>query len=126
MSADNESLFVNMADKSRFEVTRENATLYTFVGHTAIGDLTIENANVNHVFLRTNDPDTLPAKGMYIFNEFDPDTYKDLTRHMSDHRFPMILNMLRVPECDLKVWFQRVDKISADFVAGIPDEVPEK
>lgn len=118
-----ERLTLNLGNGNEFEMTPDNSTLYTFLGQTAIGAMLIDNAAVNHVFVRTSPEEAETASGMYFFREFDPDNYDTMTRHMTEHRYPMLLNLRRVPECDMRVWLQRTEAVVEDFASHIPDEL---
>lgn len=112
-----------MGEGNHLEMTPENSTLYTFLGHTALGAMEIENSVVNHVFVRTSPEDADTASGMYFFREFDEENYDTMVRHMTEHRYPMLLNLRHVPECDMRVWLQRTEAAVSSFADTIPDEM---
>lgn len=124
MSEQIPQLNLNLGDGRKLEMTPENSTLYTFLGHTVIGEMTIENSSINHVFVQTGNDERGQASGMYFFNEFDG-AYKDMSTHMTEYRYPMILNQHTVPACDLKVWYDRMDMEVARFNASLEGANPE-
>lgn len=125
MSEKDPSLVLHLGSGRKFEMTPENSMLYTYLGRTAIGNMEIDNSSVNHAWVTTGHNEQGQATGMYFFAEFD-DVYKDIAAHMVEHKYPMLLNQRTVPECDMKAWVARVDLTTAQFVASIPDTLPDK
>ena len=114
------SLTINLANGRKLEMTPSNSSLYTFLGETALGDTTIDNSSVNHVFVTTEVSKDGQARGMYFFREFD-DAYVDMARHMTEYRYPMVLNQRNVPDGDLKAWQERLDQFTSRFGSQLPD-----
>lgn len=78
------SFFIN-ADGENIEVTRDNASIFTFLGRAAF----------NHVFIITDEE---KSEGMYLFPFHDG--FQELVDKMADQRYPAHLNMVDVPDCD--------------------------
>lgn len=122
MGEEGQRLHLVYADGRRFEVTRENTTLYTFLGRTAIGDITFNNESANHVFVQTDENEE--AAGTYYFERFHP-VYQDVAKFAIENSFPSILNMPSVPECDFQAYLQYVDVEQAKFSATLDGVFPE-
>ena len=114
---------INLGEGRRHRLDRNTATLYTFAGHTALGDLVFDNTNLNHIFVQTSPVDDgfeQTMSGLYIFKAFRPQ-YKELAFYMRTHEFPMALNIRRVPECDLRAYFNQAEEQADRFATEIPD-----
>lgn len=107
-----------------YRATPENATLFTFLGKTAIGDIEIDNSSVDHIYIQVED-DNGNTTGAYIFKKFTLGAYETAKVYMIENDYPAVLNMRELPEGDLKAYFNRCDAETARFAAEIPDELPE-
>lgn len=121
MTENDPSLRLSMDGGMSLELTPDNTTLYTFLGHTVIGDLTVDNATINHVFHRTGQNEQGQAIGMYFFRTHP--AYRDIAEHLTEYRYPMVLNQRQVPLCDFKAHCEEVDRQAAIFAGEIPDEL---
>lgn len=124
MSEQDPVLRLSMDNGTKHELTPSNAVLYTFLGKTTIGDIEIDNTLLNHAFYRTSQNEQGQAVGMYFFRHHP--AYKDIAAHMSENRFPMVLNQREVPACDLNAYFTEVDRMTELFAGSIPDSPPEE
>jgi len=115
------SFKIKLPSGRKLDFRPENSALYTFLGETVIGYLTIDNTSVNHAWITLKQREGR-AKGMYFFEEFDQDFYKKISDHMLEHKYPMFVNQRVVPECDLAVWLSRVDEEAEKFGSEIPDK----
>lgn len=111
---------INMGDGTRHRLDRASATLYTFAGHTVLGEALFDNTNLNHIFLQTSDEMETTSLGLYIFRAFRPQ-YEQLAYYMREHEFPMVLNLRKVPECDLRAYFNQAEETADRFATEIPD-----
>lgn len=124
MSAEkNPNLTLNLQDGRKLEITPDNSMLYTFLGRTVVGDLSIDNSSINHIWVKTGVNDQGQPLGMYFFEEFSP-VYEEVSEHMHLHDYPMSLNQRQVPECDIRAWLGRIDIESERFATQIPDSMP--
>lgn len=93
--------------------TRENTTLYTFMGHLAL---------YNHVFtVLPNNPETDAPQGLYVFQQVLPENYEKIEEFMVSHNYPQIINMHQVPEIDQ----ESLHKILNKDIDTTPDWMPE-
>ena len=91
----------------KFKPTPENTTLYTFAGQ----------AMFNHVFLQLN-KEGEEASGAYVFAPSE--AFNALARLVIEKDYPMVLNMLEVPECDEDA-FIRVNIADLLNEPGVPE-----
>jgi hypothetical protein len=124
MSEQDPSLTLNMGDGKKLELTPDNTTIYTFLGRTALGDMQFENESANHAFVQTGRNEKDVPQGMYFFEQFHP-VYKDIAAFAMEHCFPQLLNVRRVPECDLKAYHGEIDRQEARFHAQLEGALPE-
>ena len=95
-----------------FDLGRENATLFTFLGRAAL----------NHVFIHN-----LEAQGEercgYIFAGIEQtrDADNQMANYMAEQEYPMVLNQLEVPEVDQDAYM----RAAAPDLDEIPDWLPE-
>ncbi len=94
-----------------FEATRDNATLYTFLGKSAIDGFIREHSQYDHLFLDLNEIDEAGRRiGQYIFRTFTPgDVFDSIEENMIAEGFPMALNMRSVPQCDIDAYNHYID-----------------
>lgn len=123
MTDQNPSLNIVLGDGQRVPMNRDTATLYTFAGQTVIDDLVLDNANLDHIFVRL-DPEVEVATGIYIFKAFQKQ-FGSLAAFMATHRFPMVLHAREIPACDLTAYMREVDRTTTSFASDIPDSLPE-
>lgn len=112
-----EHLRLNLGDGREFEMRPDNATLYTFLGKTALGGMEFNNESVNHVFLVTGEEENETVTGTYIFATAE--VYADLAGFMVENDYPMVLNRRDVPECDMNAYYRMIDQHVA--AEDIPD-----
>lgn len=94
-------LEINMNGED-FVLTRYNTTLYSFWGRVILRDYELEASNFNHVFIRTSNEDDEIVKGGYLFQ--DHPMFKKIAKFAFKNSFPVVANMIYVPECDIKSW----------------------
>lgn len=117
-----EHLMLNFGDGREFEMRPDNATLYTFLGETALkGGIKFNNESANHVFLQTGEQDDETMTGTYVFSTAE--SYAPLANFMVEHDYPMVLNRREVPACDMEAYLRMVDQTASN--AEIPDEIPD-
>lgn len=93
-----------------YEVRRENASLYMFLGNLAL---------YNHVFIHLEDnPDSGDAIGTYVFSMHDQ--FESIRDYMMDNDYPLHANLLEVAECDLQAYDDMIKQAVQDV-----DTVPE-
>ena len=71
-----------------FLATRENTTMFTFLGELAIYD---------HIFIERGMEESTPV-GAYLFK--NQNVWKDLAMFIMENQYPMHLNLTEVAECD--------------------------
>lgn len=99
------SIRINLGEQ-KFEMTRENSFLYTFLGRAAL---------YNHIFLKRDD---LPQRedgnitGTYLFKGIMPDNgiFDRIAEKMHEGEFPLYLNQPRVSQCDVDAYMSAVMK----------------
>ena len=104
-------LRLNIND-SEFEATRDNTSLYTFLGKAGLN-----LSMYNHIFCKTEDEDGV-ARGFYLWQHYE--VYPEIVEFMAEHSYPAHLNMIEVPDFD-KDAFDRAIEASTDF-----DTLPEE
>jgi hypothetical protein len=111
---------ISLGGGEKVRMTRENGTLYTFLGRSAVGDLDIDNTNFDHIFVQRGEGPEGGATGLYIFKAFQ-EHYKTIADFMIEQQFPMILNQRTIPLCDMEAYMREVDRTTANFAEQIPD-----
>lgn len=101
---------LNMAEGREFDSTPLNTTLFTYLGRLACYD---------HVFIQTGDEDDATMVGTYVFNTHP--VYPEMTQFMLENNYPMVLNRIEVPDCDVDAWQRMVAQQTDDLEGGIPD-----
>lgn len=107
MAEQDPSITIRMGETT-MELTHHNTTLFTFLGYTALGDMSFENDSINHVFVEMEGTEEGTTSGMYIFERFHP-PYKTIANFIIDNQFPVVGNQRTVPECDLRAYMLHVD-----------------
>ena len=95
-----------LEDGSNIEATRENSSVYTFLGKAAM---------YNHIFIVIDDENAL-----YTF--CDSPHYIDVISFMVDNSYPMHLNLLEAQDCDREAYEKYVDSASWDLGDYPPEE----
>lgn len=101
---------LTIGENREFDATPLNTTLFTYLGRLACYD---------HVFIQTGDEDPRTMIGTYVFNTHP--VFPDMTEFMVEHNFPMILNRIEVPDCDVEAWQRMVAQHADDLDQGIPE-----
>jgi len=96
-----------------FRMTRENTSLFTFLG---------ESAMYNHIFFQKERLDGNRIAGTYLFRP-NPNFTK-LRAFMEEHHYPMHINLLQPAQCDLDAFNAHYFKDLND-ISYIPDEWEE-
>lgn len=96
-----------------FQMTRHNATLFSFLGRQMIEGAEEDISKYDHIFLQTGQEDEA-AVGGYVFG--DSEVFATLANFMNHYQFPMILNRLNVPQCDIDAWNKSHFQDIGDFV----------
>lgn len=92
-----------------FEATRDNTSLFTFLGRAAF----------NHVFLHTGEEVDGVMSGTYVFS-CNP-TYTDMETFMINNEYPLHMNLPYVAECDINAFNNMVASQCTDL-----DQIPEE
>lgn len=71
-----------------FDCTRDNTSMFTFIGHLAIYD---------HIFVLTDEETN---SGAYLFKE-NQKAWQDMASFIIEYQFPMHLNMTEVAQCNI-------------------------
>lgn len=111
MSEQEPNMHINF-NGQEFDLKRENATLFTFLGRTAL----------NHVFIH-HLPNMAENNGGYVFNGYEPtrEAYERMAAYMAAEEYPLVLNQPRVPQCDEDAFM----RVIARDLDEIPDWLPE-
>lgn len=88
--------------ETRFEMTRRNTFLYTFLGKAAL---------YNHVFLKRDDlPETGDGNilGTYIFKDLTPnqEVWNRLESTLKENEYPQYLNHAEASEVDIRAYME--------------------
>jgi hypothetical protein len=101
-------LHLNLTNGERYDLTRENGTLYRFCGQLAMYD---------HAFLVLDEE---KGKGLYVFGT-NP-TFGKIAKHMIKHNYPAHLNLRQVAECDMRAFDAMIAKDAGeDLEGGVPE-----
>lgn len=71
-----------------FECSRENTSMFTFIGHLAMYD---------HIFVLMDEETN---SGAYLFKE-NQKAWQEMAGYLIEYQFPMHLNMTEVGQCDV-------------------------
>ena len=93
-----------------FRATPENTTLFTFLGRLACYD---------HIFLQTGDEDERTITGTYVFNQHS--VFEEMAAFVVEHDYPMVLNRIEVPDCDLNAFNSMIHQNTND-IDHVPDD----
>lgn len=106
-------------DGEETDVTRDNGTLFTFVGKTALsGGFEVDSANMNHVFITDEVNDNGTVSGSYIFAASE--AFEAVRDFMMENGYPLHLNLREVAECDVNAYEVFLKQQSDDL-----DTIPE-
>lgn len=105
MSEKEPAIGINLGD-TRFEMTRRNTFLYTFLGKAAL---------YNHVFLKRDD---MPATddgniiGTYLFETALPQNgiWDKLKSTLQENDYPQYLNHAEASDTDIRAYIETVTK----------------
>lgn len=101
---------LNMSGET-FEATRRNTRLFTFLG---------KHAMYNHIFFQTEpENENGNVVGSYLFS-VSP-VFNDIASFMFEQEYPMRLNELEAPQCDIDAYETMVAQNLADL-DHVPDE----
>src|SRR4051812_25268929 len=103
----NPCIRISLPNDEKFYATPDNTILYTFAGHTAVGDVQFDNTNVDHVFVKMGAEGT-GSRGMYFFKAFSPN-FSTMVDYMTENEFPSYLHMREIPSCDMKAYLDEVE-----------------
>lgn len=96
-----------------FEARPDNATLFTFLGQTAINGVLMDNARFNHVFFRYQDEGEGETYGSYVHRtERTEEVFDQIVQTMAELNFPMVINHWEVPQCDIDAYFRCLDQLA--------------
>lgn len=97
------------------EVTRDNTTLFTFLGRVGIN-----LSMYDHVFITRGDADEEgTTNGMYIFRANSG--FDALEEYLITYDYPALLNMREVPQCDQDAFNKMIHDSTNDLDEGVPD-----
>lgn len=123
MSDQEPTLRLNLGEDREFEMRPTNATLFTFLGKTAMHGIMFDNSNVDHVFLQTGNEDERTMTGTYLFKTSG--SYEAIAAFMIENQYPLILNRRDVPGCDMNAYLRMVDQHAASEAEELDDFFPE-
>lgn len=111
MSEQEPNMHINF-NGQEFDLGRENATLFTFLGRAAL----------NHVYIH-NLEEQGETRGGYIFAGLEQtrEAYNEMANYMAEQEYPMVLNQVRIPQCDEDAYMQA----AARDIDTTPDWLPE-
>lgn len=117
MSEREDELTITFEDGEKFLMTRENTSLFTFMGNLATR---------NHVFMALGyDEERDEGSCMYVFS-FNPN-YAPLAKFLAQHNFPAHLNLTEVSDTDERAFQQALSTIgqTGTFDKELSNGVPE-
>ena len=94
-----------------FEMTPDNASLFTFVGQGAL---------YNHVFLVLEELEENHFKGTYVFSESP--AYETLATFILENEYPAHINQRQPAACDLDAYMQYALNDLDKLDDGIPGD----
>lgn len=110
--------------ENEYEARPDNATLYTFMGKTAINGIAFDNDNVNHIFMSTGEHDeTGELRYRYIF--LGKEAVENVLGYMVINGYTCHLNLTEVAECDMDAYQNFSSKLADAEAEQIPDTFPE-
>lgn len=77
----------------RFVATRENTSLFTFLGELAVYD---------HIFIQTGEEDDTVMTGGYLFK--NQEVWHEMAGFLFENLYPMHLNLPEVADCDRRAF----------------------
>lgn len=108
---DDPGMKLNLEGGGEFEATRENTSLFTYLGHYACYD---------HVFVQMHEEDQVMV-GTYIFNMHP--AYPQVMAYMIENCYPMHLNLLQPAQCDEDAFNRMIrNDVENDLDNGLPGE----
>jgi hypothetical protein len=115
MSEKEPAIGINLGD-TRFEMTRRNTFLYTFMGRAAL---------YNHVFLKRDDlPQTDDGNivGTYIFQGLTPnqEVWNRLENTLKENDYPQYLNHAEPSDGDIRAYIQTATS-DLEKQSGLPE-----
>lgn len=122
-SIENPSFILRVGDVE-IEATPDNASLYTFIGHTAVLGALFENSSANHIFLfdKLADPDE-PQGGRYVFlSEESTDT---ILPYMVTTGYQCHVNLPQVSSGDMEAYQTFARRVAEHEAEETPDFIPE-
>lgn len=93
-----------------FVATPVNTTLFTFLGRLAMYD---------HVFLQTGEETEATIVGTYVFNQHP--VFREMAEFIMEQNYPMVLNRIEVPDCDVAAFNRMVEQSTGDLDGGVPE-----
>ena len=121
-----ENLTLTFGDGNEFECTPDNTTLFTFLGKTALGGISIDSGRFNHVFFQTGEEDEETMTGTYMFRtDRNEETFDTVVSHIAEFDYPMVLNRREVPECDIRAYNNMIKNRAKAELEDLDDFFPE-
>jgi hypothetical protein len=100
---------LSLADGRELEATRDNTTLFTFIGKLSLYD---------HVFFLTDQERNM---GTYLFN-VNP-MFDEVQDYMITNDYPAHINLRDVAQCDIDAFDKMVSTdVAIDLEGGIPED----
>ena len=91
MSEIEPSLNLDIDRLGKYELTRHNSGLFTFIGQTALNGVVYDNQQLDHIYMRL--PEDHESKGVYFFKTMTP-KYQQMAAYMLRNKYPLALNFL--------------------------------
>lgn len=122
MSEIEPSLNLDIDRLGKFELTRHNSGLFTFIGRTAFNGIIYDNQQLDHIYMRL--PDDHEAKGVYFFKTMTP-KYNQMAAYMLRNKYPLALNFQTVPDSDIENYESILERQQERYKDEIPDFLPD-
>lgn len=108
MREDEPAMRLTKPDDTEFLATRDNTSLFTFLGRAAL----------DHVFIKEEETETNTMMGTYIFSSHK--MYEKMAEYIFENDYPMYLNLREVAQCDQTAWDDMVHQQVEEY-EGIPE-----
>lgn len=122
MSEIEPSLSLDIERLGKFELTRHNSGLFTFLGQTAFNGIIYDNPQLDHVYMRL--PEEHESRGVYFFKSMTP-KYNQIAAYMLRNKYPLALNHQTVPDSDIMNYEAILERQQERYKDEIPDFLPD-
>jgi hypothetical protein len=98
---------------------RFNTRLFTFLGEQAVDGVIEDISAYNHAFVTMEETEEREEYGYYIFSSSD--AYAQIRDFITEEKFPQLLNIEEVPQCDINAFNHHHARI-LDAITGAIQE----